>query len=433
MDNSPLSEVVTAQGKGLPLGITSICSANEYVLDAAFTHAQANDLPLLIESTCNQVNQYGGYTGQTPSDFMRTLRRLAEKHQFSMSRLVVGGDHLGPNPWHYETADKAMEKSRVLVRDYVRAGYTKIHLDSSMACADDRDHPLPTELIAARAAELACTAEETYGDIDTVVPRPVYVIGTEVPPPGGVHDEEETLAVTTAQAAEETISATKEAFKRLGLEEAWERVTAVVVQPGVEYGNESLYDYDAAAAASLSRYIEGMEGFVYEAHSTDYQTRIALRELVRDHFAILKVGPALTFAFREAVFALADIEEAWLNGRSGITTSNVREVVDRAMLQNPVYWQPYYPGDERQQHFARQYSLSDRIRYYWPVPEVREALDRLLSNLCGAAIPLALLSQYLPIQFQAVRSGRLQNQPRQHIQYGITAVLDEYARACGRL
>jgi D-tagatose-1,6-bisphosphate aldolase subunit GatZ/KbaZ len=433
MNTSPLIEVLAAQERGEARGITSICSANTFVLDAAFAHAAANDLPLLIESTCNQVNQYGGYTGQTAFDFMHSLQALADRYQFPLRRLVVGGDHLGPNPWRNEPAEQAMEKSRVLVRDYVHAGYTKIHLDTSMKCGDDGgDHqPLATEIIAARAADLALVAEESYRNTDKAGPQLNYIIGTEVPAPGGVDDEEDILTVTTPQAAQETILTTKEAFLRLGLEEAWERVIAVVVQPGVEYGNDNLYDYDSAAVASLSRFIEGVEGVVYEAHSTDYQTKAALRELVRDHFAILKVGPALTFAFREAIFALADIEEAWLGGRSRVDLSNIRGIVDQAMLQNPVYWQPYYPGDEVQQHYARQYSLSDRIRYYWPVEMVDQALNRLLANLSVAPLPMPLLSQYMPYQFRAVRSGLLQNQVGQLIQFGITAVLNDYTYACG--
>lgn len=438
MNSSLLSEIISAQERGDARGITSICSANRFVLDAAFSHANANDLPLLIESTCNQVNQYGGYTGQTPFDFMKALRQAAEEHQFPSNRLLVGGDHLGPNPWRNETAEQAMEKSRILVRDYIRAGYTKIHLDTSMKCADDGPQQLlPTDIIAARTAELARVAEETYRDVSDTGSPPHYVIGTEVPAPGGVDVEEDTLKVSTPQATEETITATREAFEKLSLESAWQRVIAVVVQPGVEYGNDSLHDYNPKAAASLSRFIEDVEGVVFEAHSTDYQTKEALRELVRDHFAILKVGPALTFAFREAVFALAEIEEAWLNGRPGITPpcvqgiSDIRQVVDRAMLENPVYWQSYYPGNDAQQHYARQYSLSDRIRYYWPNRTVEQSIECLLANLSWAPIPLPLLSQYMPEQFRAVRSGRLQNRPGQLIRYAITAVLDDYAHACG--
>ena len=435
MTSSPLSDVIIAQKQGIPRGITSICSANPFVLEASFAHAKANDLPLLIESTCNQVNQFGGYTGQTPEQFMASLHHLAAKHSFSAKQLVVGGDHLGPNPWRGEPVVQAMDKSRALVEAYILAGYTKVHLDTSMKCADDdRTRPLATEVIARRAAELAQVAEKSFETMGKSGATPFYVIGTEVPAPGGVDDEEDGAPIVTSQqSTEETIQTTRKAFLARGLDAAWERVIAVVVQPGVEYGNDSLYDYDSAAAERLSRFIKGVEGLVFEAHSTDYQTKESLHELVRDQFAILKVGPALTFAFREALFALAAIEETWLGGRKGNALSNIRNVVDEAMLANPKYWQPYYSGDARQRSYARQFSLSDRIRYYWPAPQVQVALLQLLDNLSTVPIPLPLLSQYLPEQFRAVRSGRLKSDPGALLKDKIKAVLDDYAFACGRL
>ena len=110
----------------------------------------------------------------------------------------------------------------------------------------------------------------------------------------------------------------------------------MVVQPGVEYGDDHIFDYDRAAAAELSRFITTQPGLVYEAHSTDYQTPAALRALVEDHFAILKVGPALTFAYREAVFALELIEREWLAGRPGITLSGVRSALDAITAQGEI-------------------------------------------------------------------------------------------------
>ena len=85
----------------------------------------------------------------------------------------------------------------------------------------------------------------------------------------------------------------------------------MVVQPGVEFGDDFVLPYRPEAAKELSRFIED-QPMIYEAHSTDYQTRAALTSLVHGHFAILKVGPGLTFAFREAVFALAMIENEML-------------------------------------------------------------------------------------------------------------------------
>ena len=150
-----------------------------------------------------------------------------------------------------------------------------------------------------------------------------------------------------------------------------------------------------------------------------------------DHFAILKVGPALTFAFREAVFALEAIEREWLSGRNGLDRSCVRDVLEKVMLENPVYWKNYYRGDEPTLRLARQYSYSDRSRYYWPHPEVAAAFERLVHNLTTHAVPISLLSQYLPRQSEAVREGKLRNEPMQLIRHRILETIDPYAFACG--
>ena len=62
---------------------------------------------------------------------------------------------------------------------------------------------------------------------------------------------------------------------------------------------------------------------------------------------------------------------------------------------------------------------------------MRASVERLVDNLSAHPIPLALLSQYLPIQYLAVREGTLPNDPRALIRAGIGTVIDAYARACG--
>ncbi|KPL84211.1 hypothetical protein SE15_03370 [Thermanaerothrix daxensis] len=405
-----------------PLGITSVCSAHPYVIEAALRNGMMTHTPVLIEATCNQVNQYGGYTGMTPADFVRYVENIAARVGSPRENLLLGGDHLGPLVWAHEPAESAMEKARALVKAYVEAGFRKIHLDCSMPCADDRD--FSPKVIAERAAELAQVAESTCDVMG--LPLPNYVIGTEVPPAGGAKAEAETLRVTRPEDAAETIALTRAAFFKRGLESAWERVVALVVQPGVEFGDHQIHVYRREEAQALSRFIESQPGLVYEAHSTDYQPRDALRALVEDHFAILKVGPALTFAFREAVFALASIED-WVCD----SPSRILEVLETTMLANPVYWQKYYLGDERARRIARGYSFSDRIRYYWSAPAVEQAFERLRANLNRVSIPLVLLSQYLPDQYRKVRDGRLPNQFDALILDKIQAVLEDYNVACG--
>lgn len=431
--NYPLDQLVRAQKTGEALGITSICSANPFVIEAALRFSKDCGIPALIESTCNQVNQYGGYTGMKPLDFKGYLEREAFKVGYPFEQVILGGDHLGPNVWRGEDAEEAMVKASVLVRDYVRAGYTKIHLDASMRCGDDPpDVPLDKQVSAGRTAELARVAEDAFKHQSTYGISPRYVIGTEVPAPGGIQSGDEFLSVTPAGEVEETIHLTKEEFCKRGLVDAWERVIAVVVQPGVEYGDQLIYEYKSDRAVELSHVIEGHDHLVYEAHSTDYQPREALKQLVRDHFAILKVGPALTFAFREAVFALSMIEKELLSDVAVEGEgSNLCNVLEQVMLDHPEHWEKYYTGGPEQQRFARKYSFSDRSRYYWTDPAIQEALNKLLMNLSQQSIPLTLLSQYLPVQYHRVREGQVANNPQALILDKITAVLSDYGYACG--
>jgi D-tagatose-1,6-bisphosphate aldolase subunit GatZ/KbaZ len=398
--------------------------------------AKADESILLIESTSNQVNQFGGYTGQTPAVFLAFVRGIAASIQFPFEQIVIGGDHLGPHVWRSESSAQAMDKASVLVRDSVRAGYTKIHLDCSMHCADDpgdRHNPLPDEIVSNRAAQLCEVAENAHQRLPPGFAPPLYVVGTEVPIPGGEFGEMHAPEITATRGLEQTLHTAKKEFMARGLDAAWERVVAVVVQPGVEFGDSSVYAYDPQKARELRAFAEKSWHGVYEAHSTDYQIPGALRSLVEDHFAILKVGPWLTFALREAVFALAAVEEEWVANRTDVSLSYVREQLDRAMIEKPVYWKGYYHGDDAALRLARKYSYSDRIRYYWPAPAVATALHRLLTNLTDYPPPISLLSQYLPRQSDLIREGRLAFDPASIVQNKIREVLEVYARACGQM
>jgi len=410
-----LEDVVTAQKRGEAKGITSVCSAHLYVIKQTLKVCETFRVSPLIESTCNQVNQFGGYTGMTPKDFVAYVRRIAEENSFPFEKIILGGDHLGPNVWQDEPAESAMKKAEVLIRDYVKAGFVKIHLDCSMRLADDPLEALNPEVVAMRAAQLAKIAE-----MAEYHSAPRYTIGTEVPVPGGAQEYEDSVRVTKVEDARATIEIHRKAFYELGLQSAWERVVAVVVQPGVEFGDDFVLEYQPEKARELSRFIES-QPMVYEAHSTDYQPRDALENLVKDHFAILKVGPGLTFAFREAVFALAMIENE-LFARDA--RSNIIQVLDNVMVQHPEHWKKYYRASESEQSFKRKYSLSDRARYYWVQPEVQSAFERLMTNLGGKPLPYPLLSQFV---------GETDLNAVQVIEWKINRVLKDYLVACGEI
>ena len=420
-----LTKMVEQHKRGKANGIYAVCSAHPIVLEAAIRYAHANHTPLLIEATSNQVDQFGGYTGMTPADFRSFVCRLADSLDFSQDMLILGGDHLGPNRWQNLPAEQAMANADDLIKSYVAAGFKKIHLDCSMSCAND-PVPLTDEIVAERAARLAKVAEETcmahFGESDLV-----YVIGTEVPVPGGAHEALTELAVTTPDAARATLQAHYHAFEKHGLEGIWPRIIALVVQPGVEFDHTHIIDYQPQKAVALSKMVEDYDTLVFEAHSTDYQTPQSLRQLVIDHFAILKVGPALTFALREALFSLAAIEEELLPAKA---SSGLRHVLESVMLDRPEYWQSHYHGDGNARRLARGYSYSDRVRYYWPDSQIDDAFERLGRNLADEPIPLPLISQYLPLQYVKVREGDLSATPRELIINHIQDILQQYHCAC---
>ena len=299
-----------------------------------------------------------------------------------------------------------------------------------MRCSGDApERPLDPQIAAERASEL-CQVAEAAAVAVKAAERPLYIIGTEVPPPGGSQEKESSLLVTTVEHARQTIELIQSAFQVRGLDSTWERVIGLVVQPGVEYGDDALFEYDRSKARPLSEFIETLPNLVYEAHSTDYQSCRALQQMVEDHFAILKVGPALTFAFREAVFALAMMEQEWLAHRPGVALSRFFEILDEVLSRDPLHYVKYYEGDKSRVAFARKYSFSDRIRYYWNNSEIERALSRLLENLARNPPPLTLISQFLPVQYQNIRTGKIGNHPRQLVWDRIREVAACYSQAC---
>jgi D-tagatose-1,6-bisphosphate aldolase subunit GatZ/KbaZ len=415
-----LLDTVARHKGGEAVGIYSVCSAHPLVIEASVQQA-LDDGYLLVEATSNQVDQFGGYTGMKPRDFRKLVLDLARRHGLPEDRIVLGGDHLGPNRWQDRPAEEALAHAGDLIASYVAAGFTKIHLDCSIACADDTS-PLDDEVVARRAATLARRAEQESSAEDLV-----YVVGTEVPVPGGAHEALERLKPTSSDAARATLAAHEDAFHAEGVEGAWDRVLALVVQPGVEFDLERVIDYERSATEGLRRVLDDRDRLVFEAHSTDYQTRANLRKLVEDHWAVLKVGPALTFAMREALFALVAIEDELVQEGE---RSELLSVIEHRMQVEPGYWERYYQGGPAARRLLRRYSYSDRIRYYWSYPDVDDARERLFSNLAARRIPETLLSQYLPRQYERVRRGGLDSGPEALVFDRIRDTLKDYAVAC---
>jgi D-tagatose 6-phosphate 4-epimerase len=416
-----LRQLAQARRDGRPVGITSVCSAHPLVIRAAARNAARFGDLLLIEATCNQVNQFGGYTGMLPADFVALVHLIATEENLPADRIILGGDHLGPNPWKAEPAASAMAKAEAMVTAYVEAGFRKIHLDASMGCAGEPS-ALDDAATAERALRLAKAAEHAARKAGGEMP--VYIIGTEVPPPGGAHHVITELEPTSVAAAQQTIDVHRDLFQQAGMEDAFLRVIGLVVQPGVEFGNENVVIYDPSKARGLTQLLDREQGLVYEAHSTDYQGRAALRHLVEDGFPILKVGPELTFVLREALYGLDLIASDLIENYQPRALFTATE---KLMQGNPVFWRGHYHGSAQEQRVQRHYSYSDRIRYYWNQPQAEAVVKQLIDALRGRTVPPTLFRQHLPA-FESWSGKPLD--PEALLVASVQRSLDEYRAAC---
>lgn len=427
-----LTKIVTIQKSGKAVGIYSACSANSFVIEAVLKKGLEDNSCVLIESTANQCDQFGGYTGMKPIDFKNYVYEIADKLGFDKNKIFLGGDHLGPLTWTSLNEKEAMANSEVLIDAYVSAGFTKIHVDTSMKVADDDPNVrLSDETIARRGVHLVKVAENAYKKLLETNPdavEPVYIVGSEVPIPGGSQAAvDEGVQVTKVEDFAATMNTFKDTFEKEGISDVWDRVLGIVVQPGVEEKDSGCTEYDRSKAVELAKAIRTIPDLVFEGHSTDYQTKIKLREMVEDGVAILKVGPGLTFAAREGLYALSFIEDeaCKVNGK---TPSNFREVLDAEMLKNDKHWKKHYHGTDAEIALKRKYSFSDRSRYYYSTDAVKAAIDTLLDNLKDGC-PLNLLSQFMPIQYTKVREGVLKNDPKELVLDRIGNTIDEYLYA----
>ena len=404
-------------------GITSVCSAHPMVIEEVLAQGRRDKCPVLIEATCNQVNQDGGYTGMRPRDFRRFVEDIADRVGYPRDALILGGDHLGPHPWKQLPPAIALDKAEGMIDAFVQAGFTKMHLDASMGCAGEPS-ALNDEITAARTSRLAQVAEDAMLR-DGAEPL-AYVIGTEVPTPGGAQAGLQHLAVTTPEAAAHTFEVNHQAFLRRGLQAAFERVIGLVVQPGVEFGDDYVVHYDRRRASGLSAYLDSVPNLVFEAHSTDYQTPEGLAALAEDGFAVLKVGPWLTFALREALYGLDHIAcELYPTSR----VESLRATMERLMCASPNQWINYYRGEPDEQRIKRHYSYSDRIRYYWPQSEATGAVARLLTLLGDTSIPAPLVSQYLAAVYPSVATGSIPAMASELVRARVREVLKKYKAA----
>ena len=409
-----LRNIITRNQAGECIAIPSVCSAHPEVLSASMQLASNLNLPMVIEATSNQVNQFGGYTGMNAHKFVSFIDDLKSKHRIASNIIELGGDHLGPQVWKSQAVDVAMSKANDLVSEYIRAGIKKIHLDCSEGCANEP--PLvDSETAAERAADLAVSCLDAASTPEEVL----FVIGTEVPPPGGARlGDDGQIIPTSPESAVKTLEEHRTAFAKKGIADSWSQVAGLVLQPGIEFGPDEIFTMSKNTNCDFRGVISEYSGICLEAHSTDFQPPETFARLANMGFAFQKVGPALTFTLRRALYAIDQIVQT-LNPLA----VSLPQVMEAAMRNNPKHWKSHYSeNDYSKWHF----SYADRIRYYWPLPSVQEAVDNLIFTFDTLKVPDHILEETFSLEVMERSHGLAESQGRSIVRSAVQGALLPY-------
>ena len=358
--------------------LPSLCTSNLDVLKTAIYFCKKKNFPILIESTSSQVNQQGGYSGKKPKDFFYSVNKIAKKINFPKKNLHIGGDHLGPLPWKNLSSKIALHNSIRLINDCLKSNYSKIHIDTSIKCSSDK----------------VLTSQEIFLITKTILNKikknkklrkAFLVIGTEVPLSGG-NDKSKLKLTSKSQIFHDV-----EKFKRIRI---GNKPFGLVIEPGMKFMHYTILS-PKFKNFKKKKLISKRFNFVFEAHSTDYQSLSCLKNLVKNNFKFLKVGPELTFYMTRALFFMEELEKKYFSKNK----SNIKQKIFIEMMQNKKHWNSYYSGRKK---FLKKLILNsrlDRIRYYLnkeKIEKSKKILEENINKLDKNLIKKILIKKKLP-------------------------------------
>ena len=427
MRTSLLIDIMEANCRGERKGIYAVGSHNSTILEVCFQQALVDGSPVLLEISANMLVLPGQSGKTSPADFINRIKHIAAEAEFPQDRLFFGVNDLSPSLWQDESDESALNKTCELISDIVDLGINKMGIHAGeLLKGDPVGETLAQEIIIARETVLYQAAERAAVKLPGEK-KPLYVIGVH-PRQGTKEDQMNIVRKEDVEIAVDQFAQTAEAA---GLPEIKERLLAVRIFLGNGYDSESVIPFDSSLLKELGGCVCGDRSVVLEALQTDFQSQTVLNQLVGNHFAFLSVGLELTYTMREALFSLALMENETMIGKPGVYLSNFIIELDRAMQSAPHHWQEYYTGNGFEQLVARKYSFYDRSRFFLENKDVRKMRKRLYDNLTANPVPLTVLRQFMPRQYERVTAGELENKPKALVMDAIRYALHRYSRACG--
>ena len=333
------------------------CTSNTEVIKLLLIYAKKKKLKIIIEATSSQVNQFGGYSNKTPKKFERLLNKLAKINKYPIKNLTIGGDHLGIFPWIKKSKKIAIKNSQELVISSLKAGYKKIHIDTSYKLKNDKF--FNRTLVLERSLKLANLINKKNIKL---------ILGSDVPFPGS---NSKKVEITNFKNLNFDISFFYKNFSK----KKFDQISAFVIEPGMYFNHFTIKKPNVNILKKIKKFGNDKKIF-FEAHSCDYQKIEVLKKLVSSNFKYLKVGPELTFNFAKAAFKMEGFEN-----KNFAIKSNLSNVILKSMLKNPKYWFDYYNGSYANKLKLIKSSNLDRMRYYWQEKSVQNSLTVLKKNI----------------------------------------------------
>jgi D-tagatose-1,6-bisphosphate aldolase subunit GatZ/KbaZ len=346
--------------KALP----SFCTSNFLVVERLLIFCKKNKLPALIETTSNQVNQDGGYSKNQPKDFVKKINKLAKRLNVSKKYIYYGADHLGPLPWKKNNHKLALKKSIRLLHLCLKAKYNKIHIDASIRCNDDK--LLTNKDIFIRTQYILKNLQNKKN-----LKEIFFVFGTEVPLAGG--NDKNKIKTTEI----DKITQDYDNFSKLHKSTKMKiKNFALVIEPGMNFKHKSVVKPNLQNF-HIKKKFSKKNNFCFEAHSTDYQKFKTLKNLVKNNFKILKVGPELTYNLIKSLLFMEDIEKKSLG-----KNSDFKNTVLKKMFANNIYFKDYFKIIEKKKLKKNIFnSYYDRARYYLYSNDVKNSVKTLKINI----------------------------------------------------
>jgi tagatose-1,6-bisphosphate aldolase non-catalytic subunit AgaZ/GatZ len=355
---------------GVKRTIFAACPNSLSVIRAALKAARRCNAPVKFAATLNQVDLDGGYTGLTPSEFVKTINLHAQNLDV-VSPVIIAVDHGGPwlkdihrtGNWPFSKTMSAVKQS---FEAAIKAGYDLLHVDPTVDVTLPRGQNISIETVAERTLELIEHSEKFRRDNN--YPRISYEVGTEE-----VHGGLADLAVFR-----KFLELLKRGLEQKGLHDVWP--CFVVGKVGTDLHTTT---FDPSVARQLTE-IAGQYGSLIKGHYSDNVTNP--EAYPESGMGAANIGPEFTEMEYDALINLEQVQQTLFEEGKIARRAPMKEKLWEAVVQSG-RWRKWLNSDEDPDNFyansgERQlWLVKTGCRYIWEEPEVVSTRTRLYQNL----------------------------------------------------